>query len=69
MLSAGVSAYSASRSGGSTIFVGSAGEAASLAGQATGNADIPPTITTRQGAAVRIFVARDLDFSSVGPAR
>ena len=69
VLSAGVSAYSASRSGGSTIFVGSAGEAASLAGQATGNADIPPTITTRQGAAVRIFVARDLDFSSVGPAR
>lgn len=69
VLSAGVNAYSASRSGGSTIFVGSAGEAASLAGQATGNADIPPTITTRQGAAVRIFVARDLDFSSVGPAR
>ncbi|MEO6579633.1 MAG: TrbI/VirB10 family protein [Sphingomicrobium sp.] len=69
VLSAGVSAYSASRSGGSTIFVGSAGEAASLAGQATGNSDIPPTITTRQGAAVRIFVARDLDFSGVGPAR
>lgn len=69
VLSAGVNAFSASRSSGSTIFVGSAGEAASLAGQATGNADIPPTITTRQGAAVRIFVARDLDFSGVGPAR
>ena len=35
-----------------------------LAGQATQNSDIPPTITTRQGAQVRIFVARDLDFSA-----
>jgi type IV secretion system protein VirB10 len=56
-------------SGGSTIVIGSAGEAANLAGQASQNSDIPPTITTRQGAAVRIFVARDLDFSQVGPAR
>ena len=69
VLSAGLNAATASRSGGSTIVVGSAGEAASLAGQAAGNGDIPPTITTRQGAAVRIFVARDLDFSRVGPAR
>ena len=69
VLSAGLNAATAARSGGSTIVVGSAGEAASLAGQAAGNGDIPPTITTRQGAAVRIFVARDLDFSRVGPAR
>ncbi|MBA3667808.1 MAG: TrbI/VirB10 family protein [Sphingomonas sp.] len=69
VLSAGINAAAASRSGGSTIFVGSAGQASSLASQAAGNADIPPTITTRQGAAVRIFVARDLDFSRVGPAR
>ena len=69
VLSGGLSAAAAALSGGSTIIVGSAGQATSLAGQATQSSDIPPTITTRQGAAVRIFVARDLDFSQVGPAR
>lgn len=69
VLSAGINAAAASASGGSTILVGSAGQASSLATQATQNNDIPPTITTRQGASVRIFVARDLDFSRVGPAR
>lgn len=67
VLSAGINAAAASLSGGSTIIVGSAGQASSLASQATQSADIPPTITTKQGAAVRIFVARDLDFTRVGP--
>ena len=67
VLSAGIGAAAASVSGGSTILVSSAGQASSLASQATQSNDIPPTITTRQGASVRIFVARDLDFSRVGP--
>ena len=40
VLSAGVNALTASRSGGSTVFVGSANQAASLAGQAMGNAEL-----------------------------
>jgi type IV secretion system protein VirB10 len=54
--------------GGGAIIVGTAGEASALANQAAQDLDIPPTITTRQGTAVRIFVAQDLDFSAVGPA-
>ncbi|MGI8931850.1 MAG: TrbI/VirB10 family protein, partial [Sphingomicrobium sp.] len=69
VLSGGISAAAASLSGGSTVIVGSPGQASGLAGQASQNNEIPPTITTRQGAPVRIFVARDLDFSRVGPAR
>lgn len=69
VLSGGISAAAASLSGGSTVLVGSAGQASSLASQAAQTADIPPTITTKQGATVRIFVARDLDFSRVGPAQ
>jgi type IV secretion system protein VirB10 len=69
VLTGGISAATAALSRGSTVIVGNAGQATSLATQATQNNDIPPTITTRQGAAVRVFVARDLDFSRVGPAR
>ena len=55
--------------GGGTVVIGTAGEASALATQAAADLDIPPTITTKQGALVRIFVAQDLDFTSVGPAR
>jgi type IV secretion system protein VirB10 len=69
VLTGGISAIAQSRSNGSTVVVNSSNEASALAGQATRGADIPPTITTRQGALVRIFVARDLDFSPVAGAR
>jgi type IV secretion system protein VirB10 len=67
VLTGGISALAQSRANGSTVVVNSSNEATSLAGQAGRGADIPPTINTRQGALVRIFVARDLDFSTVGP--
>jgi type IV secretion system protein VirB10 len=55
--------------GGGTVVVGTANEASALAKQAAADLDIPPTITTKQGALVRIFVAQDLDFSAAGPVR
>lgn len=69
VLTGGINAAAASVSRGSTVVVSSASEASNLASQAGRSADIPPTITTKQGARVRIFVARDLDFSKVGAVR
>ena len=67
VLTGGLNAATQSLARGSTVVVSSASDATSLAGQATHGTDIAPTIKTPQGATVRIFVARDLDFSAVGP--
>ncbi|MEY4849668.1 MAG: hypothetical protein RLZZ331_672 [Pseudomonadota bacterium] len=68
VLTGGLNVAAASVSGGGgTVVVGTASEASALATQAAADLDIPPTITTPQGALVRIFVAQDLDFSAVGP--
>lgn len=69
VLTGGINAGTAVLSRGSTVFVGTGNEATALATQALQGNDIPPTIKTNQGALVRVFVARDLDFSAVGPAR
>lgn len=69
VLTGGISVATAALSRGSAVLVGSAGEASALAQQASQDLNIPPTITTRAGASVRIFVARDLDFGAVGPTQ
>lgn len=69
ILNAGLTTAAASVGDSGGVYIGSAADATNLAGAALKGSDIPPTIKTPQGAAVRIFVAKDLDFSGVGPAR
>lgn len=65
VLNAGVASVGNARST-SQIYIGSAVDAANLAGTVTKtDGKIAPTIQTAQGAPVTIFVARDLDFSDV----
>ncbi|WP_454716892.1 TrbI/VirB10 family protein [Caulobacter segnis] len=65
VLNAGVAALGNARST-SQIYIGSAAQAATLAGAVTPiDNKVSPTIQTSQGAPVTIFVARDLDFSGV----
>ena len=51
-----------------TIAIGSPGQATAAASMVQPE-NVPPTIKVAQGESIRIFVARDLDFSAVGPAR
>jgi type IV secretion system protein VirB10 len=69
VLTGGISAVAGAIGGGSTVVVNSSNEATSLISEAGRGNDIPPTIKTNQGALVLIFVARDLDFTAVGPVQ
>lgn len=64
VLNAGVA--SLGQQPGTQIVIGSTRDASSVAASALAPSNISPTIKVQQGAPIRIFVARDLDFSGVG---
>lgn len=63
MLLSAVGGLSAIGSGGVSLVLSGGQSAASVAAQR--DAQIPPTIRIRQGQPIRIFTARDLDFSTI----
>lgn len=68
VLNAGLNAASNNGNGGdnTAIIIGSPQQASNIASIALQREiDIPTTITVAQGAPIRVFVARDLDFSGV----
>lgn len=68
--SAGQAAANAADDGGSDITINAAGDASRVAEIALSNrVNIPPTIKVRQGTPIRIFVAKDLDFSGMPTPR
>ena len=70
VIDGGVQALVNQNSGTNGIVIGSPQQAASVASIALQkNIDIPTTISVPPGGAIRVFVARDLDFSDVLQAR
>jgi type IV secretion system protein VirB10 len=68
VLNAGVAAVG--RTPSTQITIGSPAAAAAAAGSASlGQGEVNPTIKIAQGEAIRIFIARDLDFSGVKPVQ
>ena len=66
VMNVGLQALANAGRDGDQIYIGSPTEASNVASQALQkDGGTPPTIKTPQGAPVRIFVARDLDFSGV----
>jgi type IV secretion system protein VirB10 len=63
-----VGGLSAIGTGGASVVLGGAGQsAASVAAQQ--DSQIGPTIRVRQGEPIRVFTARDLDFSQVAAGK
>jgi type IV secretion system protein VirB10 len=60
----------ASRPGNGSVIVGlPAGQVSNVVGQGLIPDDLRPKITVKQGAALNVFVARDLDFSGTPPVQ
>ena len=65
VLNVGVGLATRSVSGNDTVIVGLPGSTQQVTGQLTQQAQVQPTLRVRQGTSVSVFVARDLDFSTV----